>query len=451
MIKSTGYIWLAIYIASPFLFFLPILFFSPELTSTIIGLLGTLLGVISFTWFCWQVVLSARPKFIERTMGLDTMYTIHVYMPPICIAFGIIHGIFFTGFNILLEWPYLLGGIALLLFIITGFFAVIILANTPVQKAKIVQNLRSFFKSHFGLEFERTRLIHNSTMLILTILFIHVISVPQIRDSAALTAVFSIEFSITLLFYIYHKFIHTAKVRKHSFTVSLAEQATEGVTRIRMEREPRGSWKPGQFGFFTFLSDSVPTEEHPFTIANTDTHGSFVEINVKAIGDFTSKLPALKKDDRVSIAKPYGLFSYQLLRTKEYMVCIAGGIGITPIISMIRSLDQYMTFKKCLLIWSVKKSHELYLKEEIDNMITDHEWFHWIPVVNFEPEFPGHTEFLGPNNIKELVTKFIPTKAIITNASYFVCGPPALMKVVEDSLKGYGIPKEQIFMEQFRL
>ena len=93
---------------------------------------------------------------------------------------------------------------------------------------------------------------------------------------------------------------------------------------------------PGQFAFFRFKSKAVGFEEHPFTISS-ETQTIFMSITVKKSGDYTAQLSNIIVGDSLYFDGPYGVFSP--IDNGSNYVFIAGGIGITPFISILKSFS----------------------------------------------------------------------------------------------------------------
>ena len=83
-------------------------------------------------------------------------------------------------------------------------------------------------------------------------------------------------------------------------------------------------------------SRDVSSEEHPFTISSAPGDDGCLAFTVKASGDYTRALRQAVQGDRARVDGPYGRFSY-VLRTQpgQPLLLIAGGVGITPMLSML--------------------------------------------------------------------------------------------------------------------
>lgn len=106
--------------------------------------------------------------------------------------------------------------------------------------------------------------------------------------------------------------------------------------RCRLDKAWRGH-RPGQFAFVTFDNGEG---HHPFTIASADQGDNSVTFAIKALGDYTRKLPRqLVAGSPVQVEGPYGRFEFTRANRRARQIWIAGGIGITPFLAWLESLQ----------------------------------------------------------------------------------------------------------------
>ena len=125
-------------------------------------------------------------------------------------------------------------------------------------------------------------------------------------------------------------------LKRKKFAVTGSENISPSVLRIRFSPEQeRVSFRPGQFAYLRFLSESIPPDEHPFTISSSPAEPE-IAVTVKSLGDFTEKLTLLKRGDSVVFDGP---MSFTPLPDGREKLFIAGGIGITPFLSVLRDWE----------------------------------------------------------------------------------------------------------------
>ena len=71
--------------------------------------------------------------------------------------------------------------------------------------------------------------------------------------------------------------------------------------------------------------------------------------------------------------------------------------------------------------------------------------FKWYPVLSDEPDYDGETGFFNAEKLKRLAVAEID----IAQTGFYTCGPPIMMKIVDQALQELGVPKKQIHYEKF--
>jgi ferredoxin-NADP reductase len=124
---------------------------------------------------------------------------------------------------------------------------------------------------------------------------------------------------------------------------------------------------------------------------------------------------------------------------------IAGGIGITPMLSMLRYMADHNDPRKIALIWSNKTQKHIILPHEFQNLEAQLNGLRIVHVLTRDPEFSGEKGRLDRPRLKRLISDCSHSAAI------FVCGPDQMMNDVFNSLVSLGFPKHMIFTERFSL
>ena len=109
-------------------------------------------------------------------------------------------------------------------------------------------------------------------------------------------------------------------------------------------------FEAGQFAWLKFGGSPFVFEEHPFTIASTATEPWRKEFTIKALGDFTELMSAMRPGRRVYLDGPHGRFTFAHVAGGDGFVFLAGGVGITPMLSMLRTLAANHDPRPALLV-----------------------------------------------------------------------------------------------------
>jgi predicted ferric reductase len=207
-----------------------------------------------------------------------------------------------------------------------------------------------------------------------------------------------------------------------------------------MEFEPVGKKLihiPGQFIFLTFLNNRVlGIEAHPFSISS-GTNSDLLRISAKNSGDYTAKLQSANIGDSVKITGPHGLFSNK--NDKSDQIWIAGGIGVTPFLSMLSSENETREYS-ISFIYSTKNEAEAVYKDEILSKATK---LHHVKAVFHTSDGSG---FLNGNKIKELTGY-----SNLSEKNIYLCGPMIMMNNLQKELMELGVEKSKIIFEDFSL
>jgi predicted ferric reductase len=204
-------------------------------------------------------------------------------------------------------------------------------------------------------------------------------------------------------------------------------------------------YAPGQFSFFTVFSSHIPREEHPFSFTSTPTRASRLEIVVRTTGDWTRRLNDIQPGDSIVLNGPFGTFSHLQLPQKQEVIMIAGGIGITPMLSMLRYMADGNDLRKITLIWSNQTRNHIIFPDEFKILDTQLEGLRIFHVLTRDPESRGEHGRLDRPKLKRLLSDCSRSSAV------FVCGPQEMMKEVRFCLVSLNFPGRMIFEERFSL
>ncbi|GGF21196.1 FAD-binding oxidoreductase [Echinicola rosea] len=209
---------------------------------------------------------------------------------------------------------------------------------------------------------------------------------------------------------------------------------THDVNRYKLEK-PRGyQFTPGQATEVSLLKAGWEAEKRPFTFTNlpSDDH---LEFMIKSYSDHegvTKRLANLSAGDEVEIGDPWGTISFQ-----GEGVFIAGGAGITPFVSILRSLRKKNKVGKSVLIFANKTNEDIILYEEL-KAILGHKF---INIISNQKDTAYDRGLIDKAYLKSKITDF-------EGQNFYVCGPPGFMKVVNGSLKELGADPSTLVFEQ---
>lgn len=220
--------------------------------------------------------------------------------------------------------------------------------------------------------------------------------------------------------------------KKSTLTIVSVEHKHGDYYQIIMKPEVGVTWNPGEHGIFTLPDRKVQGKKwRAFSIA------SIPEENVmiigtrtgKAISNFKKELISMKKGDKVTIRGPFGWFKVQDLTSP--IVMVVGGVGITPIMSILKQLKRDSSRPVELLY----ASSEYYLFDDeiqaiaLENRsITIHK---------------THTNEETSTTLATLVDKYR------NEAYYFISGAPSFIRAIKKQLKNADVKGKRIINDPF--
>lgn len=180
---------------------------------------------------------------------------------------------------------------------------------------------------------------------------------------------------------------------------------------------------------------------HPLTISSCPEETGFIEFTKRTSDSpYCHRLKSLKKGETINIKGPSGKFSCD--DSIDTIVMIAGGIGITPIRSILTSLEKKQE-KLCAitLIYGNLNREDIAFRDELENLkLADYRLVHVLSdTTGMENAYQG---FITADILAKEVGKS-------TNAHYMVSGPPVMVEAIKKALAALNVPEEQIRTDVF--
>jgi ferredoxin-NADP reductase len=124
---------------------------------------------------------------------------------------------------------------------------------------------------------------------------------------------------------------------------------------------------------------------------------------------------------------------------------VAGGIGITPMLSMLRFMAYVNDKRKITLIWSNRTRKHIVYPDEFSELEERLAGLSIVHVLTREPEYDGERGRLDEEKFRRLLA------GCSKKSTVFTCGPSDMMKEAYWSLRRIGLPCRSIIMERFSL
>jgi ferredoxin-NADP reductase len=224
------------------------------------------------------------------------------------------------------------------------------------------------------------------------------------------------------------------EMEKHNVKIQSIEHVTHDVLRITTEKPLQYNFSPGQATKIAINKEGWIDKKKPFTFTclPEDNHLEFTIKTYPQHKNVTNELLQLKVNDELILHAVFGTIQY-----KGEGTFIAGGAGVTPFISIIRSLDSKGAIGNNRLIFANKKKEDIILEAEFKNILGDK----FINILSDEL-VEGYAN-------GRITTAFIKSNAVGTNKPFYICGPPPMMEAVEKQLDELQVDKNLVVKEVF--
>ncbi|RUT76932.1 monooxygenase [Marinobacter sp. NP-6] len=234
---------------------------------------------------------------------------------------------------------------------------------------------------------------------------------------------------------------------KYTGKVAEARSLTHDIMLVEIALDRPLKYVAGQYANVEY-SGLSRARSYSFADAPDINGRSRVSFMIRKVpgGEFTEALHAGALEGKeLSIDAPHGDF---YLRTSVApMVCIAGGSGLAPLLSILEDARKKRVERPCTVLFGARTSADLYALDQLDNISKG--WrgsFHFIPVLSHEPEDSDW------NGARGLVTSFISDaleKEPGEGAEFYMCGPPGMIDSAIEIASREGIALENIHYDKF--
>ena len=400
--------------------------------------IGRMLPLLGVPLLALQPVLAARLKGVDRAFGLDRVYMFHKTVAMTAGAVLLAHPVMLASDG---HWE-LLTSVDLPWFIVCGQVALLALAAL-IATAVLQGPLR--------LRYEQWRLTHNVlAVAVLTLAFVHSLRVGTDLSNGIMRTVWIALAAMAALCYGLHKFVGPFRRKQHPFHVAEVTRETHNVWTLKMtppEGTARFAFLPGQFQFITFYSMLSRAEEHPFTLSSSPSEAGVHTATIKESGDFTSTIGSVRPGDCVGIQAPFGRFSYVLHPAERDLVFIAGGIGITPFMSMLRHMRDTAADVSVTLLYVNRGERNIVFRDELETIRAGRRpRLTLVHVLSDAPrEWAGERGRIDLEKIRRHVGDLTAGKV------FYLCGPQAMMSDLIAALIRAGVRSSNVRAERFAL
>lgn len=383
-------------------------------------------GLVAYSWWLFEVLLSTRPSWLDRLIGLPALYLVHSLLGVGALVLAFLHRNFLMSMG---RWIILTGNIAWYLIIFGIIYASIFMSGWFVDRLPVVarfkQRLQFIFKHQVSLW------IHRLNLVAILLIWLHVHLIGRINTQLSFMLVFD-AYTISILGgYLWHKWVNPVK-RLTGRVIQNEVFGTNGAHKMTIDFGHHGRlFKPGDFFFFIFKS--ISKESHPFSVANDPkAKPGIVTIVVGANGDYTKKINTVAIGSAVQAEGPFGRFAPIIEQEPARdLVMIGMGTGIAPLLSIVLS---YHDKRRIHVIWTVKNKSEAEVESQL-KMLKN-------------ARFDYHIQ-VGRLRVEQLPQ--LMDLQEVTNSRFLIVGGATAVLNVEHMLHRLGVPRQHLTDERLTM
>ncbi|MFD5909816.1 ferric reductase-like transmembrane domain-containing protein [Streptomyces massasporeus] len=388
-------------------------------------------GLHAAVLMLFQLLLVARLPWLDRRIGMDRLTVWHRWLGFTLLWTLLTHAVLVVlGFAKLddasmLKTFFALAGVPASLLGMLAAALVVVVASVSARKVRR------------RLRYETWHGVHLLLYVALGLAFVHQLQETTTFTSSAFAraywwALWLFAFGALITGRIvmplwrnaYHRFQVTAVVPESDDVVSVH------VTGRHLDRLPA---RAGQFCIWRFPGHHHWWLANPFSLSAAP-DGRTLRLTAKAVGSASAGLRHIPVGSRAFVEGPYGAFT-SLHRTRPGALLIAGGVGITPVRSLLEEAAGDV-----VVLYRVRSEHDAVLVDEVRALVAHRGGaLHLLTGRTGEGSRP-----FEPDGLRALVPD-------IAERDVYVCGPPAMTSAVLGALRGLKVPHRQVHAERFGL
>jgi predicted ferric reductase len=392
------------------------------------------LGYSGLAMMGLQFGLTARFRYVTEPWGEDVIYHFHRQISLIAVGLVVAHPlIMFLVRPELLTMPDYNEVPWGAVFAFLSLFSLIALVVTALWRAKLNIRYETWHLAHIALA-----VVAVTGGLLHMVGWSFYLTDPWKRGLwIGLTI-----FWIGLLVYV--RLLKPLFMLRTPYRVSAVREERGDTWTLVMQPDghPGFRFRPGQFGWLTVWGSPFKITGHPFSFSSSAVVADGrVEMTIRNLGDFTSAIHSVPVGRRVYLDGPYGAFT--IGNPADMHVLIAGGVGITPMMSMIRTLADRGDTRPVILLYGSKDWETITFREALEalkarlNLTIVH------VLANPPAGWTGEQGFITA----EVFKRHLPPP--YADHEYFICGPDVMMDAIEKALGEMNVPLSKYHSERY--
>lgn len=436
--RAEGAGWLALYVAVALSPLVVLLIADRPAPRSFWTELSVALAFVGMSVMCLQFALTARFRHVAPRAGIDIILQFHRQISFTALALVLAHPLILVVANhprgLALLNP--VGAPPRVWFGLASALALLALMGLSLGRRRL------------KLNYEAWKLSHGALAVVAVVAGLaHMLSVGHYLDlpwKRGLWDAFALGLVGLLL---YTRLGKPIKLWRRPYEVARVEPERGNATTVVLK--PVGHrglrFRPGQFAWVRLGRSPFSLEEHPFSFSSSAERRGEISLTIKALGDFTRTAAAIVPGTRAYLDGPFGAFEIDRLRDAPGFVLVAGGVGITPMMSILATMADRGDTRPVLLLYASRDWESVTFREALEALAPRLN-LQLVHVLDKPPEqWTGERGFISP----EVLARHLGADR--RDREYLLCGPPPMMAAVERTLLDLGVPHARIHAEKFNL
>jgi predicted ferric reductase len=394
------------------------------------------LGFVGLSILALQFALIARFKVVAAPFGIDALLRYHRQISYVALAFVVAHPVLLFMAD-RKYWP--------LLKVWSAPWRARFAFTSVVLLAVLI--VLSVWRKKLRISYEWWQASHG-IIAVLVVLFalLHASLVGYYVTGIVRHVVYDGSIGALIVLLAWIRIISpTIRLRHPWRVVDVTVEAGNSATLVI---EPVGHagfrFDPGQFAWITIDRSPFSITQHPFSFSSMadPAPGGSVAMTIKAAGDFSSTIPSVAPGARVYVDGPHGVFSMDRRQAAGY-VFIAGGIGVTPLYSMLLTMREREDVRPVTLFYANAVEDDIVFRAELTALDDSMPNLEVIYVLDRPPDgWHGESGRITP----QVLERHLPSQ--FRRYEYLICGPEVMMDAMEEALIAVGVPFRQVSTER---
>lgn len=398
-------------------------------------------GFVALSLLGLQFLLAARWARIAMPLGTDVMLQFHRQITVLIVILALGHP------TILFVWD-------------SRFLALLDVVHAPIRAqlavlsvlALLVLTATSIWRRRFHLSYSSWQALHAALALVIAVAALaHVLLVGYYVDQPWEKLLWIVYSAVFIWIGIWVRVIKPIqRARRRLRVVSVTEDAANSYV---LELEPispgafgpRGlEFAPGQFAWIMVGRSPFAMTYHPFSYASSAADSHRVRFIIRSYGPFTSGLQDVRPGATVYLDGPWGHFSPDRSAAND-LVLIAGGVGITPMLSILLTRRDRGDSRRVWLFYATTDETSLIARNTLNELVQDPAIV-VVPVLSRpSPDWQGVQGRISA----EVLRNHLPPDLLEPHC--YICGPAPMMDAAEIAAVGAGIPRSAVHTERFAM